>query len=335
MKRVSFVIYLGLGGAIAALPGFAEIVGDVTEAQNAALIAAVRQGSSERIKAALDHGASPNATDTDKTPVLQRAIVFGDSQAVRLLLDRGADPNARSGEGGVALVLAAGDIEKVKALVDKGADVNLRSGMGRTALLTAASQRDSYRVVKFLLAKGADAKARDDSPEFLSGGKGATALMLAVRSRDNRTVRLLLDQGLDVNAANSAGSTALTEAISAHNAEAVRMLIERGARVNTEFGPLKQTPLIWASFQECPEIVEALLSAGADVNAKDALGSTALVWATMSERDDSATVSALLRAGASINVKTVMGETPLSWAQRRGNTEIVKLLGSEAERRKQ
>ena len=42
--------------------------------------------------------------------------------------------------------------------------------------------------------------------------------------------------------------------------------------------------------------VELLCAAKADVNAKDALGSTALVWAAMSERDDTATASALLRA---------------------------------------
>jgi ankyrin repeat protein len=201
--------------------------------------------------------------------------------------------------------------------------------------LTAAAQRDSFAVVKMLLEKGAHVDARDGAIEFLTQGKGETALMLAVRSRDNRTVNLLLERGADVNAAGSTGATALTEAISARNAEAVKVLIRRGAHVNFAFGRGSITPLIWASFQECPEIVEILLDAGADVNAKDALGSTALVWAAMSERDDTQTVSLLLKAGADVNVKTAMAEMPLTWAQRRGKTEIVKLLENAGERRKQ
>jgi ankyrin repeat protein len=201
--------------------------------------------------------------------------------------------------------------------------------MGRTALITAAAQRDSYRIVKYLMEKGADPNARDQAGDFLTAGNNGTALMFAVKSGDNRTVKLLLDRGVDVNAAASTGGTALGDAISARNAEAVRMLLDRGARVNLAFGPIRMTPLIWASFQEYPEVVEMLLAAGADVNAKDALGSTALIWAAMSERDDTATVSALLRAGAGLDVKTAMGETPMSWAKRRGNTGIVRLFESE------
>jgi ankyrin repeat protein len=112
----------------------------------------------------------------------------------------------------------------------------------------------------------------------------------------------------------------------------VRLLIGHGSKVNFTFGPTKQTPLIWASFQEAPAIVEELLGAGADVNAKDALGSTPLVWAAMSERDDTRTVGALLGAGASVNVTTAMGETPLSWAKRRGATGIVALIENEMNR---
>jgi ankyrin repeat protein len=322
---------LAAAGVMAA--GQAEGARDLPgAAKDEELFAAIQQGSFADMRAAFSHGASPKAVNKAGSPALVEAVLYCDEEAVKLLLDRGADPNAHAQGGSPALVLAAGDYAKVRALVEKGAQVNARSPMGRTALLAAAAQRDSYRIVSYLLEHGADPKALDGAPEFLSNGTNANALMYAARSGDLRTMTLLLDQGLDVNAATTSGNTALCDAISARNEEAVRLLIERGAKVNFAFGPTNQTPLIWASFQEASAIVEDLLVAGADVNAKDKLGSTALVWAAMSERDDTRTVSALLHAGASVDVRTAMGETPLSWAKRRGATGIVALIESEMNR---
>ena len=315
-----------VAATVVALPVFGATRMRDNTSQNAELFSAIHDGDRARMAAALDAGASPNATNGEGTPALLDAVLYDDAGAVRLLLNRGANPNARAKDGATALIVGAGDLAKVKALVEKGADVNANSTLGRTPLLAAAAQRDSFALATYLIGHGADVNARDNSGDFITRGAGSTALMLAVRSGDNRTVELLMAKGVDVNAAMTTGGTALTEAVSVRNAEAVRILIEHGAKVNLAFGPIQMTPLIWASFQECPEIVRMLIKAGADVNAKDALGSTALVWASMSERDDVETVAALLDAGAAVNVKTAMGETPLTWAKRRGATEIVRLL---------
>ena len=320
-----------VGASVAVLPALAATHVRDNAAQNAELFSAIHDGDRGRMAAVLDAGASANAISGDGAPALLDAAVYDDAGAVRLLLSRGANPNAKAKDGATALVLAAGDLAKVKALVEKGADVNSKSTLGRTPLLVAVAQRDSFALAKYLIEHGADLNGRDDSGDFLTRGSGSTALMLATRAGDNRTVELLIAKGVDVNAAMTTGATALTEAITVRNVGAVRMLIEHGAKVNSAFGPIRLTPLIWASFQECPEMVRMLIRAGADVNAKDALGSTALVWASMSERDDAETVAALLEAGAALNVKTAMGETPLTWAKRRGATEIVHLLEEKSE----
>ena len=71
-----------------------------------------------------------------------------------------------------------------------------------------------------------------------------------------------------------------------------------------------------------------LIQAGADVNAADGSGSTALMWAAYKETGDPTVVDLLLRAGANAGAKNKLfgGETALTWALRNGETPIVAHL---------
>ena len=68
----------------------------------------------------------------------------------------------------------------------------------------------------------------------------------------------------------------------------------------------------------------ALLAKGADANAADADGSTALHWAV--ENDDAELTSALLAAGARPRVANRHGIAPLHLAATNGNAAIVQRL---------
>ena len=67
-----------------------------------------------------------------------------------------------------------------------------------------------------------------------------------------------------------------------------------------------------------------LLQAGADVNAAQVDGTTALHWAAY--HDDAETAALLVRAGANVNVVNRYGVPPLAQACTNGNAAIVKLL---------
>src|SRR6266566_4808041 len=67
-----------------------------------------------------------------------------------------------------------------------------------------------------------------------------------------------------------------------------------------------------------------LLGQGANANAKDKAGWTALFWAAFSGRTD--IVRALLEKGANVNATDDSGKTPLISAAVRGHTDTVRTL---------
>jgi uncharacterized protein len=85
------------------------------------------------------------------------------------------------------------------------------------------------------------------------------------------------------------------------------------------------TALLWAAHWNDAEMVQALLGAGADPNAANRYGSTPLSEAAA--LGSAPIVEALLKAGADPNTRvTADGETVLMTSARSGNAEVVKVL---------
>lgn len=110
---------------------------------------------------------------------------------------------------------------------------------------------------------------------------------------------------------------------------AVRSLLEQGADVDAREGD-GSTALLWASYWDEREAAALLIRAGADTNAANDLGATPL-WAAC-ENGSSAMAAALLEAGADPNARLPFGETPLMTAARAGNADVVgRLLAAGAD----
>lgn len=123
----------------------------------------------------------------------------------------------------------------------------------------------------------------------------------------------------------------LIKAASIGDISAVKALLEKGADVNAKNND-GTTALIQASEYGYSDIVKMLLAKGADVNAIDEFGRMALFVASMQGHYD--IVKALLEKGADVNAKIgrfIVGGgrstvTALDVAKEKGHEEIVQLL---------
>lgn len=120
------------------------------------------------------------------------------------------------------------------------------------------------------------------------------------------------------------GYTALHYAVGVGDAALAEALIAAGADVNAPTKRNFATPLHVAVMQQREDMIQRLLAAGANVGAANCNGQSALHFAAY--RGDEAIARALLAAGAAASLKDAGGRTPLDWAAHRGKTGTVELL---------
>jgi ankyrin repeat protein len=147
-------------------------------------------------------------------------------------------------------------------------------------------------------------------------------LYSAIRSNDLRQVKALLDEGASASEAGPDGITPLMAAAEAGSVDAMKLLIERGADVNAK-NTSGSTALIWSVTD--PKKVRLLLDHGADVNVAARSGRTALIIASFAN-PSAEVVRMLLAKGANVAVMDQRKVTPLNAATFGNDTATVRLL---------
>jgi ankyrin repeat protein len=260
----------------------------------------------------------------EPTPGEMTALLYaardGRIEIARTLIASNANVNQVEANGVSPLVMAIANnhLDVARLLLDHDADLNAMDWWGRTPLWTAVDLRDlevnktedngvdrpaALQLIRALLDLGAKVNARTKEVPPLRRWlmpisdlswvdlTGQTPFLRAALSADLTVMHLLLDKGADPNVTTFAGTTPLMAA----------------AGVNWVGG---QT---YSESKQFLEAVELCLEHGADVNAVNSMGITAVIGAVNRGSDD--ILDLLVKKGASLDVKDKQGRTPMVWAE--------------------
>jgi ankyrin repeat protein/nucleoside-triphosphatase THEP1 len=304
------------------LTGVAKADLDIQDAFERTPIAyAAMAGQSDAVAVLLKYGARYDLPDRTGLLPIHHAAKVNRARVVRKLLEAGAEPlapkskeeirfhrdssrakNSTIGETALFYVCRNGHLESLLEL-EKFLDVEkLLNGP-----LHWASETGRRDILAVLLGHELIRHHIDDKD-----ANGNTPLYLATRERDSGTVRILLQNGADVNS-RSNDFTDETSPLNPPRVVAKKLgntPLHGWARING------YRPSVDGKTGEMEEVLELLFQAGCDINAQDDNGKTALfawdgLWLPPREDVASGFISMLLKRGADPSVIDSEGNTPV------------------------
>ncbi len=260
--------------------------------------------------------SSPTHAETaapEKSPCVELLIAAenGNRGQVIRLLDQGVSIDcAGPRHSATALHWAAykGHVGVVKTLIERGATIDARNSDGRTPLILAAGMGHA-KTARILLEAGADRNA--------TGADGLTALDWAKKKRRRRVVRALAPPR---EKKPTAQASRITGGGKPRSVETRVTPSERAAKS----APDRDAAFLAAAYAGDVKRLKALLQQGADIEARDALGNTALILAAAAGHTEA--VKLLLKRGANPSAAQMVGLTAADWAERSGDADLRALL---------
>jgi uncharacterized protein len=315
------------------------------------------------IDSLLEAGAKVNLANREGATPLYLASIAANRVILDKLLKRGVDANEpllRHGETALMFAARTGRPEAVKLLLEAGAKVDAKDTLRQTTALMWAAEQGHAEAIKLLVAAGADINAQSTIDEakkrrgvvYKQGENqhtgGVTPLVLAARQGNLDAVKVLAENGADLNKGAGDGSTAMVVAIQNGHYDVARYLVEKGADINKAnekgWNPLYlsvkhrnlETGTIPVPNQhQATDFIKLLLDRNVDVNARVSFnteirngqratwfeedGATAFMRAALC--GDIEVMRMLLAKGADPKIATADGTTALMAAAGVGYTE--------------
>lgn len=170
-------------------------------------------------------------------------------------------------------------ISRVIAFVNRGDKIELPNKIvGNYPQHFAAMLPDST-ILTFLLSRGAD-------PNILNNKTGDTPLLLAIWGEYSMNVKSLLQSGVITNRSDNSGNYPIHYAVMLRDSEILRMLLDDGVDVNVVNNQSLVTPLMLGVFSGTVENVDIMIQHGSKTDSRDLNGNSISQLAIMSNNFD-------------------------------------------------
>ena len=304
--------------------------------------AARNHQSTDVFQAIISHGVDVNARNKKNVTALMIACENGNKDDINILLNAGADSDFADADGDTCVHYAARNYqwtelfmdswfqcvernyqctEVLKTIISHGVDVNATNKENVTALMIAC-KNGTKDAINVLLNAGAHLNITDGDTWFHFAARHHCCTEL---------FEATIGHSVDVNATSKENVPALMTACENSRQDEVNVVPSAGANPNiadadgdTWLHYATQndcyTEVVLASWLNLPrnyqytEILEAIISHGVDVNARNKGNVTALMIACKNGTKDA--INVLLNAGADPNIADADGDTCLHYTAR-------------------
>ena len=319
-----FAAHSGHTDAVRYLAGLPEVeLNQQSGDDRTALHVAVERENPDVVQVLIDAGANIEIKNDEGRSPLHVASFVGEVATMTKLVRAGADVCSTDSESMSCLMFAAhsGQTDAVRYLAGlPEVDLDQQSTDDRTALHFAV-EANHPDVVQVLIDAGANIEIKND--------EGRSPLHLASFSGELTTVKLLVEAGADVRATDAERDTCLILAAYSGHTDTVRYLAGLPeVELNQQSGD-DSTALHFAVEPNHPDVVQVLIDAGADLDAKNGLGHSPLHMASIS--GELTTMTKLVRAGADLCTTDPLRRTCLMFAAHHGHTNAVRYLAGLSE----
>lgn len=312
------------------------------------------------IKLLVESGADINAASySGKTPLIAASASTDNIENLKYLLSKGVNTAAKddSGSSAIDIAEAKSNQEAMTLLSKSGLKSDPANKNILNALLVKAAMDSDTGEIMTLVAKGASACAGNQhgAPilyECVREGKTESAMVLiesgaeifkglpgdcydalveAINRKNTALIHKMLDK-IEIDKRSHTAEIYLKTAISINSVATVSYLLSKGFDPNQRFIMISEDKT-----EECPAalyavkylsepaaVLNTLLSAGADINARDSQGMSALMHAVKNDR--TAAAEFLLKNGAAVNLKDNAGLGAADLAALNKNRAMMDLL---------
>ncbi|PFX21726.1 Ankyrin-3 [Stylophora pistillata] len=260
------------------------------------LMYAPKHGKVEAVQCLIIKGADPNSRDDRGRNSLYWASCGGGVGVIELLVSDLTDTEPRGTSGETPLMIAAemGQVEAVQYLISKGADPASSDNFGWNSLHWA-SQCSHVDVIELLVSHMTDIVLRDtfgETPLMVAAKEVKELIWLQQTTPDGISlhwasrgdhvdvIELLVGHLTDTELRNGLGETPLMV-----TAKEGKLLVSHMSDIGSR-GFLGETPLKVVAKEGKVEVVQCLISKGANPASSDDSGRNSLHWATVKGNKD-------------------------------------------------